>query len=87
MAGIVEIIDNGSDIPATILHACSESFLRRFRNADVIMSKGQGNYESLSEVGQEIFFLFKAKCAPMAARLGCDIGILVLTKNRPRQSH
>ena len=65
---IVKIIDNGSDAPATILPDCSEEFLSHFENADLIIAKGQGNYESLNQETGNIWFLFKVKCA-VAARL------------------
>lgn len=77
-----EIIDNGSDIPGTVLSHCSPSFVDRFRKADLIISKGQGNYESLSEVGREVFFLFKAKCPVIAGHLACTIGDLILMRHK-----
>jgi len=41
----VDVIDNGSDAPGTILHECSEAFMKRFNKADLIIAKGQGSYE------------------------------------------
>ena len=75
---LVEIVDNGSVAPGTILEACSPEFQDRFRKADLIIAKGQGNYESLSSDPAPIFFLFKAKCAIVASRVGCDLGDLVI---------
>ncbi|MCD6389947.1 MAG: DUF89 family protein, partial [Desulfobulbaceae bacterium] len=48
LAELVEVIDNGSDVPGTIVETCSEQFRKRFNSADLIISKGQGNYETLS---------------------------------------
>ena len=51
----------------------------------MIIAKGQGNYETLSEIGgnRNIFFLFKTKC-PVAARdIGCEVGRLVVKKIIP----
>jgi uncharacterized protein with ATP-grasp and redox domains len=76
---IVKVIDNGSDAPGTILGQCLEVFRRRFEVADLVLSKGQGNYESLSDVDKEIFFLLKVKCPVIADLLGCDVGTAVLT--------
>ena len=45
---IVQVIDNGSDAPATILLECSQDLRDRFAAADLIIAKGQGNYEFLS---------------------------------------
>ena len=46
---VAEIMSSGCDAPGTILSRCSEEFLDTFRSADVIISKGQGNFESLSK--------------------------------------
>ena len=76
---LATIISNGSDAPATILSQCSPEMLSYFRVADLIISKGQGNYESLSDRSENIFFLFKAKC-PIIARdsgYGIDSPVLI----------
>ena len=75
---LVEVIDNGSDAPGTILDDCSEAFRRRFERADLIVAKGQGNYETLSDADKDIFFVLKAKCHVIATDLGCEVGALVL---------
>lgn len=67
-----EIISSGSTAPATIPELCNQSFLEAFQNADMIISKGQGNYEGLSKVSRPVFFLLKAKCHVIA----CDLKIL-----------
>jgi uncharacterized protein with ATP-grasp and redox domains len=77
---LVEVIDNGSDAPGTILEDCSNDFRRRFSDADLIIAKGQGNYETLSDVNKNIFFLVKAKCPVIARHLNCEIGTMVLRK-------
>ncbi len=65
---LVNVIDNGADIPGTVLEACSDSFQRLFEAADLIIAKGQGNYETLNECGRRnLFFLLKVKC-PVIAR-------------------
>ncbi len=45
----VEVIDNGSDAPGTILADCGEGSRRRFAESGLIIAKGQGNFESLSD--------------------------------------
>jgi damage-control phosphatase, subfamily I len=67
LTDVVRTIDNGSDAPGTLLDDCSADFLKAFWDADVIIAKGQGNYETLSDVQANIFFVFKVKC-PIAAR-------------------
>ncbi|MDL1968045.1 MAG: ARMT1-like domain-containing protein [Deltaproteobacteria bacterium] len=81
IADLVEVIDNGSDAPGTILGECSEEFKRRFENADLIIAKGQGNYETLSDVKKDIFFVLKAKCPVIAQHIGCEKGSLVFLRS------
>ncbi|NCA72336.1 MAG: DUF89 family protein [Sphingobacteriia bacterium] len=75
---IAVIIDNGSQAPGTVLEHCAESFLERFAEAELIIAKGQANYETLSTVSAPVFFLLQAKCAVIAADLGVAPGALVV---------
>ncbi len=75
---LARVIDSGSDAPGTILEDCSVSFRECFWNADVVIAKGQGNFETLSDVERGVFFLLKAKCAVVARRLGCGLGEALL---------
>ena len=74
----VTVIDNGSDAPGTILDDTSEAFRKLFNAADVIISKGQGNFETLSDATGNIFFLFKVKCPVIAHQCGHAVGTQVL---------
>jgi uncharacterized protein with ATP-grasp and redox domains len=78
-----EVISNGSDAPGTILHDCSPEFREQFNTADLIVAKGQGNYESLAGMDKEIFFLLKIKCDVLSRNLGWPLGSLVLHHQRP----
>ncbi len=71
---LVRVIDNGSDAPGTLLDDCSSSFLDYFNGADLIIAKGQGNYESLCDVSAPLHFLFKVKCPVIAERSGFAAG-------------
>ncbi|MBI9083539.1 MAG: DUF89 family protein [Desulfobacterales bacterium] len=82
---VVDIIDNGSDAPGTILEDCSPEFRLRFAAADMIIAKGQGNFETLSHVPGNIFFLFKAKCSVIANHVGLPLGTHVLARFHPRR--
>jgi len=84
LSEIVQIIDNGSDAPGTILEDCSQDFVRRFAEADLILAKGQGNFETLSDEPRNIFFLFKVKCPVIAAHLGLPVGSHVLARSSAR---
>ncbi len=63
------LIENGTGCPGTPLASCSEEFLLAFENADLILSKGQGNFETLSESEAEIFFLLTLKCSVVGEHL------------------
>ena len=78
---IVEVIDNDSDAPGTILESCSQRFRERFEETDLIVAKGQGNYETLSDIDKNIFFILKAKCPVIARDLGCEVGEMILRKS------
>lgn len=76
---LVHVIDNGSDAPGTILELCSSDFQEVFAKADLIIAKGQANYETLSEEkNKNIYFLLKVKCPVISRDLGCTTGELVL---------
>jgi len=69
------IVSTGSAAPGLILSEAAPDFLKLYREADVVISKGQGNYETLGDsAGRAIYFLLKAKCEPVAADIGVSIG-------------
>jgi uncharacterized protein with ATP-grasp and redox domains len=84
MEKAAEVISNGSDAPGIILDDCSDEFRMVFNNADCIIAKGMGNFESLSSFkGKEIFFIFLVKCNLVAEHIGCPKGsAIVLKKNK-----
>lgn len=75
---VAEIINNGSDAPGTILESCSEKFKKIWKQSDLIISKGQGNFESLSEEKSNIYFLLIVKCQVLARDLGCELRDVIL---------
>ena len=72
------IMSSGSDAPAAILELCSSEFIEIYENAELIISKGQGNYEALSGENKPIYFLLKAKCPVIARDIGCNVGDMLL---------
>ena len=82
LSSLVAIMDNGSDVPGTILEFCSSSFRTRFERCDLVIAKGQGNYETLSSKKPPIFFLFRAKCPVIARDVGSEVGQMVVCQNR-----
>jgi len=78
---VARIISNGTDAPGTILALCSKEFKQIYKSADMIISKGQGNFESLSQEKRPIFFLFMVKCPVVAEETGCKMGSIILFYN------
>jgi hypothetical protein len=78
---VARVISNGTDAPGTILRLCSREFKKIYNSADMIISKGQGNFESLSGETRDIFFLFMVKCPVVAKETGCKMGDIVLFHN------
>lgn len=82
-AGLYEcatVIDNGNDGIGTLLESCSPQFMESYRSADLIISKGQANYETLMQTKDErVFFLFKVKCPVVAGFLNRENGDIILT--------
>jgi uncharacterized protein with ATP-grasp and redox domains len=78
LQGIAPVIPNGSDAPGTILEDCSEEFRRVFDASDLVVAKGQGNYESLCSSGKHIFFLLRVKCTKVAKHIGTPAGTMVI---------
>lgn len=82
LAQFAKVIDNGNDGIGTLLEACSSQFTKAYRSAELIISKGQANYETLVRSGdQRIFFLFKVKCPVVAKALKGENGDIVLMRN------
>ncbi|MFO7578794.1 MAG: ARMT1-like domain-containing protein, partial [Nitrosomonas halophila] len=75
---VAKVIDNGTQIPGTILRETSPAFQVCFEAADLILAKGMGNYETLSTIPGPIFFLFQVKCPVIATDIGTTQGSMVL---------
>ncbi len=88
-----DVISNGTNCPGTPIQSCSEFFREVFQRSDLIISKGQGNYETLSENQGPIYFLLTIKCEVVAHHIAeqadrwkkmkvrPDIGKMILMKN------
>ncbi len=83
LEGLVALMDTGCDGAGIVLEACSPEFQRRFARADLIIAKGQANFESLDGCEKDIFFLFKVKCPVVARHIGYPVGSLALYHNIP----
>ena len=72
--------DSGQKLssPGMILLYASKNFLEIFESSDMVLSKGQGNYEGLSDVDRDVFFMLVVKCPLVAQDIGCEVGKLIL---------
>lgn len=75
---ICDVLDNGSDGIGTILEWTSQHFRERYAQAEFIISKGQGNFETLFGDCRKAHFLFQAKCDVVARELGLPFGSMIL---------
>ena len=75
---VATIVSSGTDAPGLVLNTCSKEFRKIYDESDFIISKGQGNYEALSDEKKNIFFLLKAKCPVIARDLKIGVGDIVL---------
>jgi len=79
---LAEVINSGVDTPGFHLNRANEEAKKLFFNADLVISKGMGNFECLfGECNREVFYLFKVKCEVVARACGCSVGDYVLLKN------
>ena len=65
----------------SLLRASNGKFINIFNEADIIISKGQGNFEALSESQGNLFFLLKAKCPMIANKLNVNLNDYVFKYN------
>lgn len=79
--GVCDVIDNGSEAVGTILEWTSSVFQKIFNDAQLVISKGQGNFETLIGAEKKIFFLFLSKCDVVSKELGLSTGSMLLKKS------
>ena len=75
---VASVIDNGDNAPATLLHQVSDHMRAIYDSAELVISKGQGNFESLNEEDKKIYFLFSVKCPVISKELNAPEGGLIL---------
>jgi hypothetical protein len=79
---VAKIVSSGVDSPGTLLSRASEDFLQIYYAADVIIAKGQGNFEALSGQSENIYFLFQTKCQTLARTIGTSVGGMIVKNAR-----
>jgi len=78
------VIDNGGPFIGSPLSQVPESFRKRMEAADIIVGKGQGNYETVDELPADVFLILKAKCEIIARHMGVKKGQVALISTRAR---
>ena len=84
---VVRVISNGGDAPGTLMELATPEMRAALESADLVISKGQGNYETVDAApGRAVFYLLKVKCEVIARDVGCPMGTLVMRKGEyPRR--
>ena len=80
-----EVIDPGGAMLGIVLSRASEAFVKAFEAADIVISKGQANFETLADNEREIYHILKVKCDCLAEFLGVDEGESILYRREPAQ--
>ncbi len=78
---IATVLENGDNAPATLLDRVSPQMRKAFKEADLIIAKGMGNYETLDERRELIYYLLKVKCVLVSQAIGAPVGALVFKRN------
>ncbi len=85
---LAEVVTTGSNYLGVVPELCGEALQSLLQSADLVIAKGQANYETLegtSLAGERTFFMLRAKCACVASRLGVELGSSVLVRNQVRE--
>jgi uncharacterized protein with ATP-grasp and redox domains len=79
---VATVVSTGSDLPGVVLDQVTDDFRRVLLGVDVVVAKGQGNFETMSEMARELFFVLTAKCQVVARHLGLTMGSSALVHHR-----
>lgn len=86
LTNLCEVIDNGGPFIGSPLDLVPEAFLERMRRADVIVGKGQGNYETIDDFPGDVFLILRAKCEVVARHMGVRLGQVGMFSARVRRA-
>ncbi|MFC1767093.1 DUF89 domain-containing protein [Candidatus Margulisiibacteriota bacterium] len=81
MTKMADVIESGSDTAGTVLSKTTDEFKKVYQEADMVIAKGQGNFETIEDQGKNIYFLLKCKCMHLSRRLKCAQGAIILVNN------
>ncbi len=83
---IAEVVSSGVSTPGVVMEKTTPEFRRRLEAANLIISKGQGNFEALEgkDLGRPLYFLFRIKCEVIAEFTKEELGAIVLKPQAER---
>lgn len=84
---VASVVSNGTNAPGTLLHKCSPEFLDIFNSADVVIAKGQANFETLNQEKRSVYFLTQIKCNVLAQRYSYSLGDWIITNTDNIRKH
>ncbi|MFH1683662.1 MAG: ARMT1-like domain-containing protein, partial [Candidatus Margulisiibacteriota bacterium] len=82
MDKVVRVIPSGSDHAGTTVSKGTKEFKKLYRKADIVIAKGQGNFETMDQERQNIYFLLKTKCPCLARAFGLRAGDIILKRSK-----
>jgi len=82
---IARIVDPGVPMLGLVLNLAPADVQESFQKADLVISKGQANLETLFDAEREIYFMLRAKCPVVAAALGVAVGAAVVSRREPHR--
>ncbi|MEN6301970.1 MAG: ARMT1-like domain-containing protein [Armatimonadia bacterium] len=85
LAGLVRVVDTGSNYFGFPWQHVSEAAQAEFRAADMVIAKGHANFETVTELGPEankVWYLLKVKCKEVARQIGTHCGAVVLLSHQ-----
>jgi damage-control phosphatase, subfamily I len=82
LTDLVPVMETGVNDVGTVIERCSPAFRREFEQADLIVAKGHGNFETCNDTHGNFYFLLKIKCQVVAQELGIPAGQIVFMHQR-----
>ena len=79
---VAHVVETGATCAGVIVARSTEAFKKIYYSSDIIISKGQGNFETLEKEPEDILYIFKVKCDIVAKYVNLDLGSLVFAFKR-----
>ena len=80
LAEIAVVIDTGNDELGAQLGSASQEFRTRFEQADLVLSKGAANFETIAGEAKRKYFLISVKCPVVARHFGVGVGDVIFMR-------